>query len=170
MKWTFIRIIVLALFLIMMPLVQAQDVSVGIRAWSYIFPDGDACVQLEWEANGLRGHELQLVMRGIDIFGDLLPNGVGLRSEFADRSGLLTSRLDVSVPFDETEWTDTYICLPAVQFPAGEYDWYPMITIVDRTYGGVLLLAQLGESIRFGQFDGSPGQLIAPQTTPEASP
>jgi hypothetical protein len=168
--WIFVRMTVLALLLLTMPLAQAQDTSVAIRAWSYIFPDGDACVQLEWEANGLAGHELQMVMRGIDTNGDFLPNEVSPPTEFADRTGLLTSRLNIVVPFEETEWTDTYICLPAGQFPLGEYDWYPVITILDRTVGGVLLLMHIDDPISFGQFGGSPGQLVAPQSTPEVSP
>lgn len=169
MKWISIRITVLALLLLMMPLAQAQDTSVAIHAWSYIFPDGDACVQLEWEANGLAGHELQMVMRGIDTNGDFLPNEVSPPTDFADRASLLTSRLNIAVPFDKTEWTDTYICLPASQFPVGEYAWNPVITILDRTVGGVLLLMHMDEPIYFGELGGRSGQLLAPQSTPEVS-
>lgn len=170
MKWKFPILACLALLTCIIPLVQAQDAPVSIRTWAYTFPNGDACVELEWEARGLRGHDLQIVMRGIDTNGDFLPNGAGTVTDFADRAGLLTSRLAVNVPFDHTEWTDTYICLPANQFPGGEYDWYPVITILDRTGGGILLLTYMQDSIHYGQFGGSPGKLIAPQSTPEVRP
>jgi hypothetical protein len=165
-----VRIIAFALVLLITPLAQAQDAPVSIRAWEYTFPDGDACVQFDWEGIGFQDRTLQIVLRGIDTNGDFLPNGFGIEGAFADRAGLLTSRLDVVMPFAHTEWTDTLICLPANQFPGGEYDWYPVITILDRSGGGVLLVTSMSDSIHFGQFGGSPGKLIAPQSTPEVRP
>ncbi len=165
-----IRLTVFALALLIVPLVHAQDTPVSLSMWEYTFPDGDACVQFDWQAMGFQDRTLQIVMRGMDTNGDFLVNGVGTDTSFADRAGLLTSRLDIVVPFEHTEWTDTLICLPATQFPAGEYDWYPVILLLDRTVGGVLLVTHMNESIHFGQFGGSPGKLVAPQSTPEVSP
>lgn len=171
MNWTIRSLIVFVLFLLITPLAQAQDAPVSIRTWEYTFPDGDACVQFDWEGMGFQNHTLQIVLRGIDTNGDFLPNGFGIEGAFADRAGLLTSRLDVVMPFEHTEWTDTLICLPANQFPAGEYDWYPVITILDRSGGGVLLMMHMRDSIHFGELGGSPGKLIpAPQSTQEVSP
>jgi hypothetical protein len=171
MHWKFASAACFALILLPL-LVRAQDTPVSISTWEYTFPDGgDACVQFDWQGMGFQDRTLQIVMRAIDTNGDFLLNGVGTDTGFADRAGLLTSRLDVVMPFEHTEWTDTLICLPANQFPAGEYDWYPVVTILDRTGGGILLMTSMSESIHFGQLEGGLGQLIpAPQSTPEVSP
>ncbi len=172
MNWNFIRLAPLALFLLVLPLVQAQEPGVEIQAWQYTFPDGDACVQFNWLVTGYRDHTLQIVLRGMDTSGDFLLNGVN--GDFADSAGLLTGRVDAVMPFDETAWTDTLICLPAGQFPAGEYDWYPVLTIRDVTGGDVLLVTRLEGSIHFGANaeanEGSSGKVPAPQFTPEVGP
>jgi hypothetical protein len=151
MNWNFMKIAAAALFVLALPLAQAQTVKVSIAKSEYQFPDDDACVYFDWEALGVQDHNLQLTLRAIQSgTGDFLVNSAG-DSQVADSAGLLARKLDVEVPFDHTEWDDTFLCLPAGQFPSGNYDWYPVITIVDLTTGDLLLMRHFRNTIHYGQ-------------------
>ena len=143
-------------------LAYAQPPKASVAKSEYTFPDGDACVHFDWEAVGVLNHTLQLTLRGIQKHnGEFLLNG-GNDSEFTDNAGLLVSRLEVVGPFDHTEWTGTYLCMPADQFPDGDYDWHPVLTIRDVTTGDLLLVQHFKEPIFYGLTE-------EPQSTPEAT-
>lgn len=154
MNWKFIKIATVAILLLaaaIVTLAQSQTVKVRIDKAEYQFPDSDACIYFDWEAIGVLDHTLQLTLRAVQHgTGDFIVRS-GNDSAVVDSTGLLMRRLDVTVPFEHTEWDDTYLCLPAGQFPGSDYDWYPVLTVIDLDSGDLLLVRHFSSPIRYGQ-------------------
>lgn len=153
MRWNFVRTGIALLLLVLVPLALAQTESSKARIGKvfYDIPENeDVCIYFDWEAVGALDQNLQLTLRAMraDTGDFIFHNGIGTKAT-VDSSGLLSRKLDVVVPYDHTEWFESYMCLPITQFPEGDYSWYPVLSVFNTDTQQPLLMRIMRDIITF---------------------